>query len=236
MIMDALILAITDTLLLLLLFFVVLSNVNPLITDSGVPFAIMIIVLFVVNWGYFFVCEYFFAGKTIGKRLMGIRVIQENGHSVTLLSSFIRNLLRIVDMLPAAYFLGMIMMFFHSKHKRLGDIVAGTIVVHERKGKRGNKTTPLEKEIQLRELSKDSLNIEEWAIRSLGTKDWKLIKTYSHRLLQLPSMERNQRTKQVAEILLPKIGLETNGKGHQELENILLLLYINLKDEFEYEL
>src|SRR3954466_15565753 len=61
--------------------------------DNTLPIAITIIALFVVNWGYFFSFEYFSGGRTLGKKLMGIRVIQENGHSITLLSSFIRNLL-----------------------------------------------------------------------------------------------------------------------------------------------
>ncbi|MFL6557406.1 MAG: RDD family protein, partial [Bacillus sp. (in: firmicutes)] len=70
--------------------------------DNTLPIAITIIALFVVNWGYFFAFEYFSGGRTLGKKLMGIRVIQENGHSITLLSSFIRNLLRIIDSLPTA--------------------------------------------------------------------------------------------------------------------------------------
>ena len=100
------------------------------------PIAITLIVLFLLNWGYFFVLEYFSGGKTIGKRVVGIRVIQENGHSFTILSSFIRNLVRIIDSLPANYLVGMLMIFFHPKNKRIGDLMAGTIVVHERKAKK----------------------------------------------------------------------------------------------------
>lgn len=167
---------------------------------------------------------------------MGIRAIQENGHSLTLLSAFIRNLLRIIDMLPTAYFLGMVMVFFHPKHKRLGDVTAGTIVVHERKAKRDRTVTKIEKEIQSRGLSKDQLHLQEWTLRSMETKDWKLVKTYIQRLLQLPPFERKQRTKQVASILLPKIGLNVEDKNEQELENLLLVLYLILREEWEYEL
>ncbi|WP_223631568.1 RDD family protein, partial [Pseudomonas atacamensis] len=110
--------------------------------ENTIPIAITIVALFIINWCYFFAFEFFSGGRTIGKRILGIRVIQENGHSITLLSSFIRNLLRIIDSLPTAYLLGMIMVFFHSKHKRLGDLVAGTIVVHERKAKRKKKLSP----------------------------------------------------------------------------------------------
>ena len=200
------------------------------------PIAITMIVLFLLNWGYFFVLEYFSGGKTIGKRVVGIRVIQENGHSLTLLSSFIRNLLRIIDSLPANYLVGMLMIFFHSKNKRIGDLVGGTMVVHERKAKKKSKLSAIEKEIERRGLSKDDLEIEEWAFRSLEAKEWNLVKTYSHRLLQLPINERVQLTNKMAEILLPKIGIEIEGKEASELENILLILYLFLKEEWEFEL
>ena len=202
---------------------------------NTVPLAIAIIVLFVLNWGYFFAYEFFSGGRTIGKKLVGIRVIQENGHSLTLLSSFIRNLLRIIDSLPASYFLGMIMIFFHSKHKRLGDVVAGTIVVRERKTKKKN-TWPIEKEIQARGVSKDFLQIENWTLRTFTAKDWRLLNTYITRFRQLPQVEKDQLTKQIGEILLPKLDLECDGKTIQELENILLVLYIYLKEEWEFEL
>ncbi|MBZ5751565.1 RDD family protein [Metabacillus rhizolycopersici] len=200
------------------------------------PIAITLIVLFLLNWGYFFVLEYFSGGKTIGKRVVGIRVIQENGHSLTILSSFIRNLVRIIDSLPANYLVGMLMIFFHPKNKRIGDLVAGTIVVHERKTKKKSRLSAIEKEIERRGLSKDDVEIEEWAFRSLGAKEWNLVKTYSHRLLQLPKDERVQLTNKMAEILLPKIGIEIEGKEASELENALLTLYLFLKEEWEFEL
>ncbi|MGG3467047.1 RDD family protein [Neobacillus pocheonensis] len=205
--------------------------------ENTIPIAITIIAIFILNWGYFFAFEFFSGGKTIGKKLLGIRVIQENGHSITLLSSFIRNLMRIIDSLPTAYLLGIIMVFFHPKHKRLGDLVAGTIVVHERKAKRKKKKlSPVEKEIENRGLSKDVLPIDDWALKSFALKDWKLLSTYVNRFTQLPLVEKNLLTKQIAEILLPKTGLEAEGKNESDLENILLVLYLNLKDEWEFEI
>ncbi|MGN7409406.1 RDD family protein [Sporosarcina sp. SAFN-010] len=192
--------------------------------------------LFIVNTGYFVIMEYFSGGKTIGKRLLGIRAIQENGHSLTLLSSFIRNFLRVIDSLPAGYFLGIVLIFFHSKHKRIGDLVAGTIVVHERQTKKQNKQTPIEKEIAMKQLAKEDLVIEDWALRSIGQKDWKLIETYSNRLTQLSENERSELTEKVANLLLPKFGLEVSGKSNLELENTLLILYLILKEEWAYEL
>ncbi|MBS4199244.1 RDD family protein [Bacillus sp. FJAT-49732] len=217
--------------------FIVIANGQPdllfFLDMNSYLLAIGIIAIFLINWGYFFVFEYFSGGRTIGKRLMGIRVIQENGHSITLLSSFIRNLLRIIDSLPTSYFLGIMMIFFHSKHKRIGDLVAGTIVIHERKTKRKRKLSPIEKEIQTRGLSINDLMIEEWSLKSMNMKDWKLVQTYSNRFLQLPQKEREAMTKQIAEILFPKLGLDLDDG---DLENKLLIIYLILKEEWEYEL
>jgi len=236
-IIDQLLLAVVNILIFVLLFYVMdgISSMQ-FLTESFIPIAITIIILFIVNWGYFFAFEFFSGGRTIGKKIIGIRVIQENGHSITLLSSFIRNLIRIIDSLPTAYFLGIIMIFFHPKHKRLGDLVAGTIVVHERKAKRKKKLTPIEKEIETRGLTKDDIVIDEWTLKSLGMKEWKLISTYVSRYPQVPIEEREQLTKQVAEILLPKMGLEVEGKRETDLENALLVLYLILKDEWQFEL
>ncbi|MDQ0231149.1 RDD family protein [Metabacillus malikii] len=200
----------------------------------SIPFAIMLIVLFILNWAYYVVLEYFSGGKTVGKRIVGIRVIQDNGHSITLLSSFIRNLLRIIDSLPAYYLLGMFMVFFHSKNKRLGDLVAGTIVVHERRKKK-NKLSAIEKEIKARGLSKESLLLDEWVLRSLGEKEWKLVHTYCHRVLNLPSAERKLLTIQLAQRLFPKIEQLEKDKTTEELENIIFVLYLYLKEEWEFD-
>ena len=237
-IIDQLLLMAFNILSLIVLFFVLdgMSKMEFIFIGNSLPIAITIIALFLVNGGYFFAYEFFSGGRTFGKKLMGIRVIQENGHSITLLSSFIRNLIRIIDSLPTAYFLGIIMIFFHSKHKRLGDLVAGTIVVHERKAKRKKKQTPLEIEIDSRGLSKDELMIDEWTLKSLGMKEWKLVQTYANRFLQIPLAERNQLTERIVELIFPKVGLDPSGKTTEELEDNLLALYLILREEWEFEL
>lgn len=237
-IIDQLALWLVDILCLLLLYFSMygLSTMPLFLMDNALPIAITIIALFLINWGYFFLFEFFSGGRTLGKKLVGIRVIQENGHSITLLSSFIRNLIRIIDSLPTAYLLGIIMIFFHSKHKRLGDLVAGTIVVHERKVKRKKRNqTPLEKEIDKRGISKESLNLDEWTIKSFTMKDWKLISTYASRFHPLPLEERNELTKQIASIFFPRLGLLVDGLDERQLEDTLLTLYVILREEWEFE-
>lgn len=235
---DSVILGVVSILLFIGSIFVMqgMSSFPFFLDENLVPLAIIVIVLFILNWGYFFACEFFSGGRTIGKKIVGIRVIQENGHSITLLSSFIRNLLRIIDALPASNFLGIMMILLHSKHKRLGDVVAGTIVVHERKAKPKRKLSQIEKEIQQRGLFKSNLTVDEWVLKSFTTKDWNLISTYVSRFHNLSLTERNQFTKQIAEILLPKIGKDVGDCTEQDLENNLLVLYLHLKEEWEFEL
>ncbi len=127
------------------------------------------------------------------------------------------------------------MIFFHTKHKRIGDLVAGTIVIHERRTKNHKKPKPLELEIRKRGLDKDSLPIDQWALKSFGNKEWKLLQTYCHRFLQLKEDIKDRRTKQIANILLPKVGIDVAGKTYEQLENELLVLYLLVKDEWEFE-
>ena len=92
-----------------------------------------IFVNFLMFWGYFSLFEALWNGQTPGKRLMKIRVIKDSGRSITLFEAMARNLLRIIDMMPpSTYLVGVISMVCNKQQKRLGDLVAGTIVVHER--------------------------------------------------------------------------------------------------------
>lgn len=94
--------------------------------------AIVIAIPFLLEWAYFALFEAFWHGQTPGKRIMKIRVIQQTGRPVSLFESLARNLVRIIDMLPTAYAIGVICMFITKRQQRLGDLIAGTLVVHER--------------------------------------------------------------------------------------------------------
>jgi uncharacterized RDD family membrane protein YckC len=87
---------------------------------------------FLLYWGYYSLFEAFWNGQTPGKRLLKIRVIKDSGRQITLFEALARNLIRVVDMLPSFYLIGVITMLCNREQKRLGDLVAGTIVVHER--------------------------------------------------------------------------------------------------------
>lgn len=80
-------------------------------------------------WGYFILFELWWNGQTPGKRMLGLRVIRIGGQPVTVGASLIRNLLRTVDVYLVA--VGVIVMLLNRSSRRLGDLAAGTLVVHE---------------------------------------------------------------------------------------------------------
>lgn len=94
--------------------------------------AVMVVGWFVVLLGYFMLFEAVWSGQTPGKRMLGIRVIRENGYPVRVGDAVVRNLMRIIDALPTAYLVGIVSILLSRRSKRLGDFVAGTVVVRER--------------------------------------------------------------------------------------------------------
>lgn len=93
--------------------------------------AILAFLHFALIWGYFTLFEAYWKGQTPGKRIMKLRVMKDAGRQITLFESMARNLLRFVDFLPNFYLVGVIAMLCNKRNKRLGDMAAGTIVVHE---------------------------------------------------------------------------------------------------------
>jgi uncharacterized RDD family membrane protein YckC len=98
--------------------------------------AVMIISFFLIIAGYFVFFETFWNGQTPGKRLMKLRVIREDGRPITFWEAAARNLIRILDMMPAPgvpfYSVGLISVFMNDRDQRVGDLFAGTVVVRER--------------------------------------------------------------------------------------------------------
>jgi uncharacterized RDD family membrane protein YckC len=127
--------------LLLILSLVLLGfSVAPWIREIGPDadrwfgwlFAVVLaIVVAMLSGGYFLLFELVMRGQTPGKRSMKIRVIRDDGTPATANEILVRNIVRIVDFLPAGYAVGMIAMFLSPQWKRLGDLAAGTIVVKE---------------------------------------------------------------------------------------------------------
>jgi uncharacterized RDD family membrane protein YckC len=96
-------------------------------------YAVMIIVLFLILTGYFAFFEWLWSGQTPGKRWLKLRVIREDGRPITFWEASVRNLIRSFDMMPAPFYsIGLISVFSTTRDQRVGDMVAGTVVVRER--------------------------------------------------------------------------------------------------------
>jgi uncharacterized membrane protein SpoIIM required for sporulation/uncharacterized RDD family membrane protein YckC len=122
------------------------------------PWGLALLILggFAAWTGYFIVFEGLRRGQTPGKRVAGIRVVMDTGHAVTLSAAAVRNLLRPADFLPPPYLLGTLLVAFHPRGKRLGDLAAGTVVARDRPDRhqmpRG-RTLPSEPTAGIAELS-----------------------------------------------------------------------------------
>ena len=103
-------------------------------TNSSTAWASAVVVFmqFAILWGYYLFCEGLFDGRTLGKRILGLRAVRDGGYSVGFAASAVRNLMRIVDLQPVfTYLVGIAGIAISKSGKRLGDVVAGTIVVRE---------------------------------------------------------------------------------------------------------
>ncbi len=127
------------TLIQLILYVVVLAIAAISLEDIGEEgsnwgwmLAIFGLVNFIFTWGYYMFFELRWNGQSPGKRWVGLRVIRTDGAPITLTESVIRNIVRLIDTLPASYGLGIVVMFINSQSRRIGDLAAGTVVIRDR--------------------------------------------------------------------------------------------------------
>ncbi len=90
------------------------------------------LIVFLLLWGYFALFEAFGNGRTPGKRVAHVRVIHQSGRGINFVEALARNLVRFVDFLPFFFAVGVVAMFLSKRSQRLGDMVAGTLVVRDR--------------------------------------------------------------------------------------------------------
>ena len=129
-----------DTLLQIVIGLLVLAAVSgtwSLIGEAGRGrgawfLAVLVITVFLLFYGYFMAFEAFWHGQTPGKRLIGLRVLSVTGRPARFHEAILRNLLRVIDQIPGVYAIGIVTMLVSSRHQRLGDLAAGTVVVHEK--------------------------------------------------------------------------------------------------------
>ena len=115
--------AVIDSLIACAVYLLILLSIHQKFANPFLVSAEYLTAMFI----YYFLQESAFA-STIGKSLLGLRVVGNSGDPVSTREALIRNLLRFVDWLPVLYMLGALALVLSSKKQRIGDIVAGTMV------------------------------------------------------------------------------------------------------------
>jgi uncharacterized RDD family membrane protein YckC len=120
------------------------SAAAPLVDLGGLSWGLLVLAFFFMEWGYGSLFEGLWNGQTPGKRLLGLRVVREDGHAIGFNEALVRNLLRAADVLPLFYGVGVVAMTLTARLQRLGDVAAGTMVIHERRERLRRETADLE--------------------------------------------------------------------------------------------
>ena len=176
---------------------------------------------FVILWGYYIIFELVWNGQSPGKRAIGLRVVREGGRPITFVSSAIRNLIRIVDFLPAFYGIGVVVMFVDRRARRLGDLAGGTLVVKERRG------------VTLESLTAHSVAAPPPArpgeppqqptlpnVHLLDDQDYNLIQEFLRRRDELGREARSRLGGQLASGLQARLGLPQSGDAERFLQYV----------------
>src|SRR5204863_8178316 len=167
--------------------------------------ALLILLVFLIYWGYYVFFEGLKHGSTPGKKRLGIRVIRQDGLPIGLREAALRNLVRAADMLPPpSYILGGLVMHFDPQGRRLGDMLAGTYVVVEKfdLAAQGASGAAWASRVE-QGRSRQALTLPRGTIspQQIG-----LIERFLARRHELSEERRAQLVWQIAEPLLPMLG------------------------------
>lgn len=170
--------------------------------------AVLVLAAFCLYWGYFAFFEAIWKGQTPGKRRARIRVIKETGRSITVFEAVARNFMRAIDALPGPYAVGVAAIFIDRKNRRLGDLVAGTVVVHE---SRDWAAKPLRNVTMADRVVADS----DIAAR-LTVQELELMETFLARRLDLVAEVRRQTGHAIADRLAAKLNVPPESRPSDE--------------------
>ena len=154
-------------------------------------YALLILIFFLVEFAYFAFFEAIWNGQTPGKRWTHLRVIDDSGRPIGSQQAILRNLVRIVDSLPIFYATGIITSLISPQNKRLGDYLAGTVVILQE---------PLEKD-RLLWRAKSAPPLNSVPAVSLTASELQLVEAFLERRASFAPEVRSSMARQVAETL-----------------------------------
>jgi uncharacterized RDD family membrane protein YckC len=139
-------------------------------------------------------------GRTPGKRWNGLRVVREGGRPITLARSALRNILRLIDILPGFYAIGMATIFITSRNQRIGDLAAGTHVVRYRHGD-PRRPTPAWAQAEI-----DPGPAATWDVTAVSQDDIATVRSFLERRYELRPEHRAAIARELASRLRPRVG------------------------------
>ncbi|HAA25264.1 MAG TPA: RDD family protein [Ruminiclostridium sp.] len=114
------------------------ESINLLFAENNTIYIVIcLLIIFTLQFGYFLLFEFFMKGSTLGKKMVGLKVMMANGEPVSFSACLIRNFIRIADMLPGVYLIGICSVLFTKRFMRIGDLAANTVVVKIKKMEEG---------------------------------------------------------------------------------------------------
>lgn len=181
----------------------------------GIVQAFVYISLFLVIFAYDVPFELLNGGRTIGKMAAGIRVVGTSGEPVSFFASAIRNILRIIDFLPALYVSGSITIVVTARDQRLGDLAAGTVVVRDKfPGLSAASAAPITVPPEA---------VVTWDVSALDSQDVATIRHFLDRRLTLPWSVRTYFAVALASRVAPHIaGLPYDAHPEYVLEGVVV--------------
>ncbi len=182
--------------------------------------AVWVALDFVLQWGYFVACELLMQGRSPGKAAFGLRVVRDGGLPVTLRESMLRNLLRMVDMLPSQYLVGLISMVISKDVRRLGDFAAGTIVVRE---ERAAPARPIQVPAQPL-AGRTVFRFDRDQLAAVGAVELRLVRQTLRRLDELPTWRARQVLARTIEALCTRIAWNDALEASDYREFLMALL------------
>ena len=193
-------------------------------------YAVLGLLAFLFYWGYYIFFEMLWNGQSPGKRWAGIRVIRADGTPITLSESLIRNLVRIVDFLPAGYGVGILTMFIDTRSRRLGDLAAGTLVVLDR-APISIQSLSVKRTANLAMRGLTKVSIEGFPIERLTNDDLSLIEDFLLRRDQLT--HRDALAIQILNTLHSRLGLPPPSISRLEAEDTLVAIMQAMQKRME---
>jgi uncharacterized RDD family membrane protein YckC len=169
--------------------------------------ALLIIIVFIIWTSYFIVFEWLWHGQTPGKRWLKLRVIREDGRPITFWEAAVRNLLRIFDIQPFPFYsIGLICVFVSLRDQRVGDLVAGSVVVREREAEAPSFNQVFDAQVSDSALRRSFKPVQFTAELGLLTeREIEVVETFLRRRFDLPDQARMWMAWRVATPILYKL-------------------------------